>query len=253
MFLENETFSARNLIKELIPILFGAKWFVKAYIVLLLFIPFLNMLASSIRRQSFVVLLAIFFFLFSLWPAFLPNPPMDDYGYSFVHLIFMYLIGLFLRDHFAERFPPKITCIAGYLLCVLLLSHGSIKGSGFAWAYNNAIVILEAVFLFMLFLQIQLSSAMINEFASCAFGVFLIHTSPFFNQLIYEKIFHASHIGEKSVLSIILTVVLCTCFFYLLGYVLERIKKFVFKPTVDVFLNRCESMNIKIENEQKGI
>ena len=83
-------FNIKTMIKVMLPYFFGMRWFVTAYIIYFLLIPFLNAGLSALGKKSHRILLFICGFLFCVWPSFLPNPPLDDYGYSFVHFIFLY-------------------------------------------------------------------------------------------------------------------------------------------------------------------
>ena len=181
-------FDLKDLIKTLFPIIFGGRWFVKAYIILLCFIPFINIVLTTIGKQSYQILLGILVLLFSIWPFFLPNPPFDDFGYSFVHFIMLYTIAGYLRLH-VIKFPPKWICFIGVLLSFTAILVSKVMGNDYTWAYDYLFVVLEALFLLMLFAQISFKSHLINKLAATAFGVLLLHTSAFFNIFGYEKFF----------------------------------------------------------------
>lgn len=231
------SFQIKELIRAMLPIIFGSRWFIKAYIILLLLLPFINVVLKSISRRSYLSLLAVQLFLFSLWPSFLPNPPFDDYGYSFIHFITVYSLMGYLKLH-VKKYPPKWACISGYFLCFGIVLINKLLGIGYEWAYNSPFVIAEALFLFMLFAQFRVQKKWINRLAACAFGVYLVHTNAFFNGIGYEKLFHGSEIvnGRPGVL--MLCVPVCAVFFYLLGSALESIRMLLFRYTVDPLMNR---------------
>ena len=91
--------SLRGLIKAAFPLLFGYRWFVLAYCVLFVLIPYINAMLRHLTQAQYGTLLIICFVLFSVWPTFLPNPPIDHYGYSFLHLIFMYILAGYARKY----------------------------------------------------------------------------------------------------------------------------------------------------------
>lgn len=233
----------RRYIKIILPYFWGNRWFVSAYIILLLLIPFINRCLWNIGRKEHRVLIIIFTLLFCFWPSFMPSPFLDDYGYGFVHFTYMYLIASYMRIHITQ-FPRKITCLALFLfmsVVVCLITYFHLLGTG--WAYNNLFVVLEAVALFLLFLQLELDSKFINILASCAFGVFLIHTDGFFSKLVYGSVFKAPDMVSDNILYFVVDVLACIPFFYLFGFALEYMKQNVFKCTVDRLLSKISILN----------
>ncbi len=241
-------FHLKELIRTMFPIFFGGRWFVKAYIILLFFIPFINIVLRSISKRSYWALLGIQLFMFSFWPFFLPNPPFDDYGYSFVHFITLYILIGYFRLH-VKKYPPKWLCMVGYFFCFGVILIYKIRGIGYEWAYNSPFVIAEAVFLFLFFAQIQIKSEWINRLAGCAFGVYLVHTNAYFTVMGYERLFHGSSVVNGSINRFLLCVPACVLFFYFFGFVMESVKKILFSYTVDPALERIPLLNCSIDVE----
>ena len=245
-----KSFQLKELIRAMFPIFFGGRWFIKAYTILLLIMPFLNIVLKSISRRSYRMLLAVQLFLFSFWPSFLPNPPFDDYGYSFVHFISVYCLIGYYRLH-PKEIPPKWLCLTGYFLCFGIVLFNKAFGIGYEWACNSPFVIAEALFLFLFFAQIQIQQGWINRLAACAFGVYLVHTNAFFSRLGYETLFNGSQIVVGSLPIFIISVPLCSVFFYLFGFILESIKKRLFSYTVDPIADRLPLYDFSIK--MKGV
>lgn len=240
-----KAFQLKELIRAMFPVIFGGRWFVKAYIILVLLMPFLNIVLCSIEKRSFQILLAVQFFLFCIWPFFLPNPPFDDYGYSFIHFITLYFLIGYVRLHVKE-YPSKWLCLTGYFFCFGLVLLCKIFGVGYEWAYNSPFVIAEALFLFLFFVQLRIRNGWINRFASCAFGVYLVHTNAFFSRIGYEKLFHGSRIANGSPSILLICVPVCAMFFYLLGFALESTRKVLFRYAVDPLLNKIHFLDLSI-------
>lgn len=239
-------FGFKSLIKTMFPIFFGGRWFVKAYIILLCLLPFLNIILGKLTIASYRKLLIILTLLFSIWPSFLPNPPIDDYGYGFVHFVLLYVIAGFIRLHI-KKYPPKWCCLLGYFICTGIICSSSMLGENFAWAYNYIFVILESVFLFMLFSQLHVDSVAINKIAACAFGVFLIHTDGFFSVLIYDKLLKCNELVSGNAGFFMASALISMPVFYGLAYVLESIKRKIFALSVDRCLNRSSLLNRNVE------
>lgn len=247
-----KVFGFKDLLTSMFPFIVGSRWFVKAYIVLLLLIPFINRIIFRLSKRSYIVLLIICTFLFSVWPSFFPFPPIDNFGYDFIHFIYLYLLSGFIRLH-VEKLPPKMGCLAGYIvssIAVVLMVHFRI---GEYWAYNSIFVVIQSLCLFIFFLQLRMNNnRIINSLAMCSFGVFLIHTDPFFSEIIYEKVFRASSLINGSPIFLLLSVILCVFVFYMVCFFLESIKKFLFKYSIDKILDRISIINkgITIESQE---
>lgn len=232
-----KSFDGKALIKTMFPILFGTRWFVKAYLVLLCLIPFLNLVLNSIRKSSYQKLLILLTLLFSVWPSFLPHPPIDDYGYGFFHFVYLYCVAGYIRLH-VEKYPHKWLCLACFFLSAVLVCAFSMHGHGYAWAYDFVFVVTEAVSLFLFFAQLKLQAVWINRLASCAFGVFLIHTDGFFSVLIYDKLLHCSDLVTGNPWMFLLSALVSLPLFYLIGFALESLKKALFSVSVSPLLDR---------------
>lgn len=237
-----KSLDVKTLIKTMFPILFGGRWFVKAYLVLLCLIPFINIILRAITQRSYLVLLIISALLFSIWPSFLPNPPLDDYGYGFVHFVFLYLIAAYIRLY-VKKYPPKWLCLAGYIMSAVVVCAGSMLGESYAWAYNYVFVVTEAVSLLLFFIQLDIQSSRVNQLAACAFGVFLIHTDGFFSVLIYERVFHCTALMNGNPVLFLISAIGSLPVFYLVGFILESGKKKLFSVSIDKWLDKVNWLN----------
>lgn len=241
-----KSFQLKEMIKIMFPIIFGGRWYVRAYIVLICLIPFINVVLHSITKESYRTLLIIMALFLSVWPSFLPNPPLDDYGYGFVHFVFLYTIAGYIRLY-VNRYPPRWLCLLCYFGSAAVVCISSMVGRGCAWAYDYVFVITEAVSLLLLFAQINVQSAVINKIAACAFGVFLIHTDGFFSNLIYSKLLHCNELVTGNAALFLLSAFASLPIFYCIGFILESIKKKLFLFSIDRWLDKVAFINAIID------
>lgn len=242
-----ESASLIKYIKIIIPYLWGYRWFVTAYIVLLLLIPFINKSLHNIGKYEHKILLVIFTIIFCIWPSFLPSPPIDDFGYGFVHFVYLYLISSYIRLYIVVDKYLYLPYLCGFLyltfsFIIYIIVHFHITNTG--WAYNNLFVVLQAVSLFMCFLRIKVDSRIINVLASCTFGVFLIHTDGFWGKLIYGDLFQSRQVlmsGDYIYMSI--TFISCIISFYFFAFALESIKQLIFRYSFDRMLSKSTLLN----------
>lgn len=235
-------FDLVSIIKVSVPYLWKGRWFVEAYVIFIILIPFVNVCLRNIGQKQHLWLLIISFVLFILWPSFLPNPPIDDYGYGFVHFLSLYILVSYIKRSY-NIIGCKLMCIAAFIISFFLVLWQSLRDVSTCWMYNNIFVIFEALFLFLLFIQFDFKSHVINLLASVSFGVFLIHSdSLFFGPLVYFDIFHADVYAKGSATYLIVNFIICLPLFYLGCFVLEMFRSMLFKYSIDKVLNRFVSL-----------
>lgn len=241
-----DDFSVKGLIKVIAPYFWGNRWFVEAYAIYFVFLPYLNLIVETISKRLHAALLGIMFCLFCIWPTFLPNPPIDDYGYGFLHFIFLFMLVSYIKLYTAGRMPKKWICAVGYIVFSLISAAESHAGMAVSWAYNNVVVVAAALCLFMVFIQMSFNCRTINILASAAFGVFLIHTDGFFSEIIYGQLFRVQEVINGNIVKLMFSFFLCLPVFYILGWILEMLRKIMFQFTVDKLLNRIKILNYEI-------
>lgn len=238
-----QTLDLVSITKAVIPYLWNNRWFVEAYVIFIMLIPFINAALFHIEKKQHGWLLMITFTLFILWPSFLPNPPIDDYGYGFLHFISVYILISYIR-RFCRIIRYKLLYFIGFVLSFILILYQSLRGIPTCWMYNNIFVVLEALFLFLFFIQFDFRSRIVNLLASGAFGVFLIHSDRlFFGRWVYLDIFHANIYALGNAMGLVINFVFCLLVFYLGCFLLEMCRLKIFEYSVDRILDKCSFLN----------
>lgn len=191
------SFSLSGLIKSIFPIMGGLRWFVKAYIILYLLIPFINKALQNITYSQHLTLIGVLLALFSFWPFMLPNPPMDDYGFSYNHFIVLYVIASFFRLH-KNDIPLRWSWIVFITSSLLIwgLIHLNISLPVISTmklmvlAHNSPIKIAACFSIFLIFLKCNWENKFINLLAASAFSVYVIHGDFNTMQWMFETLFH---------------------------------------------------------------
>lgn len=232
-----EAVGIKDIIIAVIPYIKGQRWFVRDYIILMLLAPFLNRCLVQLSKRSYQILLLVLLLVFSVWPSFFPNPPIDDYGFSCVHFIQIYAIAGYLKRFGVQSFKPAVY-LCGYLISVALVLGSALLGSGYAYAYNYLFVISASVTLFLFFRSLPIQSSVINKLASGAFDVFVIHTTSFFANLIYVRLFHVDSILFGASVPFFVSFLLCPPVFYLFSSALAAGKRWIFSRSIDKWLDK---------------
>lgn len=168
--------------------LFTHNWYVVAFIMLVLISPMLEaaLAGRSAKELGYWVLLLTIFNVFFGW--MLQN--MNTNGYNVVNFAYLYVVARWLRSvsntprySLAAKFSIPV-----YVICSVVLAFGYIFYSEHVqwsadntmryFAYNNPLVVLSSVAVFVFFSRLNFQSKIVNMLATGTFGVFLLHTTP---------------------------------------------------------------------------
>lgn len=180
-------------------------WFIKAYLCLYILAPVLNSFAETAERKTFRNLLIVFYCFQTLFGWVTDAAQFIHYGFSTISFIGLYLLARYIR-RFSPNWSNKSLKVdlAAYLILIfvsaficLLLGFLPMLGDsiyhstlGHMYAYTSPVVILECVFILLLFSKLKIQRKTINFVAASSFTVILVHG----NQYIFtytEKVLYA--------------------------------------------------------------
>ena len=229
------------------PILSKQYWFITCYAVLYLISPLLNQWSNSLEKKNYRRLLLVGFIILYLWPTigFLLNAPLfiEDAGYGIINFIYLYMLGQYIRYKYVDDQKVYKYCI-GYTLSVFTLflsQYGVSYLLGFefsAWiSYNTIFIFAGALFLFLVFKNVKISSAWINALAKPCLAVYFIHLHPFIWKPFCEMIGVSSFHGWRYlVLVLMLPIVI-----YLFCAAIEYLRILMFGKIEESFVTFIES------------
>lgn len=148
-------------------------WFVPAYLVLYLMSPLLNGGIASLDNRRMHLLLAALTFV-NVYLGWGWGGALNPTGYTVMQMIYVYFIGryLFRFKNALFRLPARL-----YFLSYLLLTLAIAATLNFA--YNNPLVLLQSVALFLAFARLRpFHSRAVNYVGASAFMVYLMHKPP---------------------------------------------------------------------------
>lgn len=189
-------FSIRGLLGAFIP----SNYFVILYTVVFIISPYINLIFEHLDSRKRKLFICTLILLFSVYPTIvdilievtkhsfngLSSIGMygSQYGYSIVNFTLCYCIGAYIRFE-SERISKVNTSklVAGIFTCVTVMTIWSAMNDriGYftektAWEYCNPLVIMSAVYAFLLFKRINIkNSKLINSLAKGSFTVYLLH------------------------------------------------------------------------------
>ena len=162
-------------------------WFVRVYFGLLLLSPLLNYSLCQLTKKqirTIIILLLAFYSVFTIVPQW--NISYNS-GKNIQLFIVLYFIGYYIRKYCNLEYKAWIFLVCFLFLGLILLFEtyflakiGHYKGSAtMSYNYDNIIIILMAIALFIIFQKLQIQSIFINWIAKSSFFVYIISENTF--------------------------------------------------------------------------
>ena len=189
-------FDIYRIFTYIFPVVTEHYWFVTSYIILCLFMPFLNGGLTLLGKRGAYALLMGMLVIFSIAKTVIPMQlPWDKYGYDAYWFVTLYLTGAVLRRYGTPGLQRRGRVFAVYLISVLLifasfvgirtvfLKTGRLENMiHYAYTYNHLFCYMGAIGLFLAFAQregggirLERFRRVIELFSGATFGVYLLH------------------------------------------------------------------------------
>ncbi len=202
-----------QLFQELMPLDVADYWFVNCYLVLLMLIPFLNILIQNMDEGQHRKFLLIGFWLFCIIPYITKQATVTNNGSSVIQFVFLYFLGAYLKKyplannyHFVRWSNRKLqvlfigvffgTMLVNFLLSYYAKGLGTINSSilglirttinNGSLAYNNPLIVIQSVAYFCFFGTLNIKNRKINMVSSFCFEIYLFHDNYYIRQVIYK-------------------------------------------------------------------
>lgn len=234
------------LLSGFFPAVTQKYWYYTAYFALMFLMPFLNRFLRELPRERIKPLLLTLILLFSVSTAVF----RQDYfglkgGYTVIWLTVLYLIGGCIRRLGPDWGPGRLTCLAGYVLSVvlavgckalILLFPSSVLSpyDGVLVSYTSPLMLLSGIFLLLLVRSFpegrRVPARVIRFFAPLAFAAYLLQDHPLMQENLISECFAfltaypaALHIGA---------VLLAVFGTFIAGTAIEFVRQKLFKSAM---------------------
>ena len=163
-------------------------WFITCYVGLMFLSPFINKAVAAFTSKEAIyglILLSILTFWFGFH---LGSSYINETGYNVLHFVFIYYMGQLLRRFESSiRIKSSVSwgVYVGLSLVIGLIAFRQFYVGNFAnmfkqFQYNNPLLVLSSVALFLAFKQLAFQARVINWFAGSVLAVYLVHDHFFF-------------------------------------------------------------------------
>ena len=172
-------------------------WFVKSYLLLFLFAPFLNAVVENKDCKLIVKRFLIVFFIFQTiygWFSIRGATELEG-GYSAISFMGLYLLVRYLRCYgydiskYSGKLYITLFCGIAFInaLLAFFLARIDLVVFGRIFTYTNPLVICQSLLLVFAFSRYRFKSKFINWLAISCFAVYLTHANGFILRPFYGK------------------------------------------------------------------
>ena len=187
------SFSLYDFLHFVFPVHMKHYWFVTAYVILMLLVPFLNAGIGQMNQKQLAISTALLTAYQTLPKSILPVKFTDDeMGNHVLWLVCLYLIAAYIRKYgisFFSGLKKSLVCYVTGAICIFasLLVMRAVyfkldafgESLNFGYHYNHILCLFASVALFYVFKHWEFKdgvvSRIVGKAAPYAFGVYLIH------------------------------------------------------------------------------
>lgn len=232
-------------VNALLPVTTGQYWYLTAYIPLYLLSPVINAGLKSVSARMLGCIVVVSSLLMIVMPTIiLKDPYAFKSGYSFVWLLYMYIVGGCIRKcGVLEKLTTgkALCCYAATILLtwapnlmvdIIRYSDRIVSFSFDSIKYTIPTVFLAAFSLFVVFARLDIGETgakIIKTLSPLVFGVYLIHTHP----LIFRIVLGGAFVGyaELDIHFMLLSVLGTAVGIYAVCMLLEKCRQLLFRLT----------------------
>lgn len=242
-----------NIIRTCLPIIFAKYWFMTAYTILFLLVPYINMVIKQLSIKQQIVLISLMFGLWSIIPTFTPS---TMYSSEVIQFVMYYIIGASIRlnkEHIQKNIKYNSYAVAllsaALIVSSVILEYTKLEEGTYFYDGSSSVIILLAATIVIKFVTMKpFTNKFINTIAASTFGVYLIHDNYCVRSFLWGSVFSNDKYVESNVL--ILHMLIATVAVFSVCTVVEHIRRILMSKTenrlVDFIANVFERLGSKI-------
>lgn len=229
---------------SVLPTLRNGYWYFNSYLILFLFIPFLNKgLRTLTKNELFKIILIMFFVLSFLSSLTAKKMLYVDGGYSPIWLIYLYIIGAYIKLYPPKKIKNNSIRLIKYICLTILMVflHDGlniclmiIKGSREQYwgllRYSFPVILFMSIYLFVYLINLEFKDKVkkiITSVSRHSFAAYLLQTNVLVFTL-FLKNMYGQFISLNTIL-LILFIILNALLFYVIAIGVDKIRFFLFK------------------------
>lgn len=247
--LSGQGITIKSIISSFFPIISGSWWFMSAYMLLLVCVPFLNKLIDNIskREHGLLIVIMIVYACLSLVVPLTKNDVFYlNYGYSPIWFIFLYIIGAYIK-----KYQPltKLKALVLYIVFLMftiigkevtenttILMYEDSMYDELVLSYVSPFVMLQAIGLLAFFSQLCVQSKLVvtivERISVATLGVYLISDQRQMRELIMSGLVNAEFMPSS--FGILFKILICAVIIFVSCILLDMVRYKLFEKIKNV-------------------
>ncbi|MCM1309669.1 MAG: acyltransferase family protein [Bacteroides sp.] len=231
-FLGYVEFTSSAILK--IFLLRNSGWFVVSYAIMYVLSPILNTFLDHTDKRTIAIVLLSFFAVELYW-GFIDKRPDFNEGYSALSFCGLYLLSGYIR-----RYKSAVCKWGGVIFLVSVALITFFMTIQIAWkfpfnwiAYDAPLAITAAAGLLMFFSRLKIKpNKFINFVAASAFGVYLLHCSPFVISTVFMPLVKTAYYdyGQVAILGVLILI-------FAVAVIIDQFRKVIWHTLSKTVLN----------------
>lgn len=237
------------LYTSFLPLISNTYWFSTQYVLLLLAVPFLNIIIKNINKKQHLLFIGILLTVYCVVPSFAYwTREYFGQGKDLMWFVTLYVTSSYISIYGLNL--SKIRCVLGYVISIsgLLLSNlliaeltqriiGVSKAVELFYRNNSPFVFVAAICLFVYFKETKINNlvfkTIISKISPYAFGVYLFHENPLIRLKLWGLIkpYRFMDISYGTILTIVYMLI-SALLIYLIGSLINIIYNCIFNGIV---------------------
>lgn len=237
----------KDLLRSFLPNYYCNLWYATTFLLFYIFSPFLRILIRNLSRKQHFTLMIILLLMDSFL-RYLPGQklvPVDKVMHFFNLSVIITYIKIYNPSFFRNTKRNLVVgviifiCLFMTVFCLYFLVYKKLITLSIANILSNRLtktfsfmIIYCILCIFLFFSQIELNyNFLINKFANCSFGIYLIHENFLVNHYIYHKVFDTEYYRHNSFF--IIYIIFITLIVYIVCMLIELIRKLCIKKVLE--------------------
>ena len=183
--------NVNNIFLSFLPFGNRRNWYVNAYILMYLFLPFMTNSINTLDKRFYSKIVLYFFFIYSIYHVFIKfitkkgNHDFIIGGYSSLWLLILYISGGCIARFYINRYiiSDAVLILIYFIASFLTSEYIFYKGSTLFLEYISPTIVIQALSLVLFFANLKIKNKIIIKvilfFVPLNFSVNIIHTRIF--------------------------------------------------------------------------
>lgn len=236
------------IVRTLLPFSHGHLWFMDCYLGLFLTAPLLNVAIAHFSKQQHAYVLLLLTIANVYFGDFWSLVLINSYGFSLANFVYLYLIGSYLHKYVSIDTINNnkwrlfcCYCVSGLLwgVCSILNAYHFHVPHWHAFAYNNPLLLITAIFFFLFMMSWHFKSKFVNYIAVSMLGIYMLNEGV----IKYGFIVPYSHLFTPAIQILFWFMVSIT--FFIVGVCIDLVRRLLTKPFWLVYERNVEKLQSK--------